>query len=197
MTGRKGAFDVVDLVTGRIGKITALITAVGGLLLLILNQSEQIRGKLISLNLYTPLECVQVDRLMMPDTVKYSEWDSMKIKLKGRNNCGAPLGLYVTFVRRAASEPRFVLRAPHEDLPECKGLALSQEPKCWDQKKPVSIGKGDWEWDVLPPPLAQLSDPRRIEKFAITWSVYDYDAPTKPAIRIDTATIGIHNDAGS
>jgi hypothetical protein len=186
----------VEVLTGRIGKITGLVTTIGGLALLILTQSEQILNKLTALRLYTPLPCVQVEPLMVPATVKYSEWDRMKLKLKGRNNCSAPLGLFVTFVPRSVSEARFVVRVPHEDLPECKGRA-PLEPKCWDPKKPVSSGKGDWEWEVLPPPLAQLSDPRRIEKISITWYVYDYDAPTKPAIRVDSATIEVHNDAGN
>ncbi len=192
----KGAFDFVDLITGRIGKITALLTAIGGLVLLILTQSEQVLNKLTAMSLYTPLACVQVEPLMIPATVKYSEWESMKLKLKGRNNCSTPFGLFVTFVPRSASETGFVVRVPHEDLPECKGRA-PQEPRCWDPKKPVSSGKGDWEWEVLPPRLARMSDPRRIEKISITWYVYDYDAPTKPAIRVGSATIEVHNDGGS
>ena len=192
----KSAFDFVDLITGRIGKITALLTAIGGLALLILTQSEQILTKVTALGLYTPPPCVEVEPLMMPATVKYSEWDSMRLKLKGRNNCSTVLGLFVTFLPRSASEARFVVRVPHEDLPECKGRA-PQEPKCWDPKKPVSIAKGDWEWDVLPPPLRQLSDPHRIEKISMTWAVHDFDAPTKPPIRVDTATIEVHNDAGN
>jgi len=192
----KSAFDLVDLITGRIGKITALLTAIGGFVLLILTQSEQVLNKLTALGLYTPLSCVQVEPLMIPATVKYSEWESMKLKLKGRNNCSTPFGLFVTFVPRSASETGFVVRVPHEDLPECKGRT-PQEPICWDPKKPVSSGKGDWEWEVLPPRLARMSDPRRIEKISITWYVYDYDAPTKPAIRVGSATIEVHNDGGS
>jgi hypothetical protein len=192
----KGAFDFVDLITGRIGKITALLTAIGGLALLVLTQSEQILNKAIALGLYKLPPCVEVEPLMIPATVKYSEWDSMRLKLKGRNNCSTPLGLFVTFVPRSSSEARFVLRVPHEDLPECKGRA-PQEPRCWDPKKPVSSGKGNWEWEVLPPPLAQLSDPRRIEKISITWYVYDYDAPTKSAILVGNSTIEVHNDGAN
>jgi hypothetical protein len=81
-------------------------------------------------------------------------------------------------------------------LPECKGRA-PQEPRCWDPKKPVSSGKGNWEWEVLPPPLAQLSDPRRIEKISITWYVYDYDAPTKSAILVGNSTIEVHNEGAN
>jgi hypothetical protein len=193
----KGAFGFVDVITGRIGKIAGLVAAIGALAVGILTQGEQIYDKLVKNRLYTPLPCVQVAALMIPATVKYSEWDNMNFKLKGRNNCSTPLGLYVTFVRRIGDEPRFVLKIPHEDLPECKGLTSLQEPKCWDPKKPVSIGKGDWEWDVLPPPLAQLSDPRPIEKITINWTVYDYDSPTKPAFGTGNATIEVHNDAGN
>ena len=106
----KSAFDFVDLITGRIGKITALLTAIGGLALLVLTQSEQILNKAIALGLYKLPPCVEVEPLMIPATVKYSEWDSMRLKLKGRNNCSTPLGLFVTFVPRSSSEARFVLR---------------------------------------------------------------------------------------
>jgi hypothetical protein len=192
----KGASDFVDLITGKIGKITALLTAIGGLVLLILTNSEQILNKLTALGLYTPPPCVQVEPLKIPERVKYSEWDSMKIKLKGRNNCSTPFGLYVTFVPNRASEARFVLRIPHEDLPECKGGA-PQDPKCWDPRKPVSKGKGDWECEIPPPPLARLSDPRSIENISITYYVYDYDAPTKPAIRVGSVEIKVENDGGN
>jgi len=192
----KGAFDFVDLITGKIGKITALLTAIGGLILLILTNSEQILNKLTALGLYTHPPCVQVEPLKIPERVKYSEWDNMKIKLKGRNNCSTPFGLYVTFVPRSASEARFVLRIPHEDLPECKGGA-PQDPKCWDPRKPVSKGKGGWECEIPPPPLARLSDPRSIENISITYYVYDYDAPTKPAIRVGSVEIKVENDGGN
>ena len=85
------------------------------------------------------------------------------------------------------------MRVPHEDLAECKDRA-PREPRCWDPKKPVSTGKGPWEWEVLPPPLAQLSDPRSIEKISITWYVYDYDAPTKDALEVGNAAIEVHKN---
>lgn len=193
----KSASDFVDLISGRIGKITALVVAIGSLAVGALTQWEKVIDKLVEAGVYTRPSCVLVYPLVFPATVKYSEWDSMKMKLKGRNNCSTSPGLYVTFVRRSTSEPRFVLRVPHEDLPECKGLAPLQVPKCWDPKKPIRNGKGDWEWDVLAPPLTRLSDPRRTEKVSLTWAVYDFDAPTKPAIRVDSAEIEVQNDAES
>jgi hypothetical protein len=192
----KGVSDFINLITGKIGKITALLTAIGGLVLLILTNSEQILNKLTALGLYTHPPCVQVEPLIIPATVKYSEWDNMKMKLKGRNNCSTPFGLYVTFIPRSASEARFVLRIPHEDLPECK-VGAPQDPKCWDPQKPVSKGKGDWECEIPPPPLARLSGPRSIEIISITYYVYDYDAPTKPAIRVGSVEIKVENDGGN
>ena len=192
----KGGFEFIELLTGKIGKLTAFLTAIGGLAVLILTQSEQILSKATSLGLYTPRPCVEVEPLVIPATVKYSEWDSMKLKLKGRNNCSTPLGLFVIFVPGSASETGFVVRVPHEDLPECKTLA-PKDPTCWNPKKPVSSGKGAWEWEVPPPRLARMRDPRQIEKISITWYVYDYDSPTKSAILVDSATIEVHNDRGN
>jgi hypothetical protein len=136
---------------------------------------------------------VQIDRLIIPDTVKYSEWDTMEIKLKGRNTCPTSLGLYVTFVHRQ-NQQRFVLGVPYADRSECNKGARLEEPECWDWKIPLD--KGDWEWGVQPPPLTALSDPRRIEKISIKWAVYNYNAPAKSPLRADTATVEIHNDAG-
>lgn len=194
----KSGSDWIELVTGRIGKITALVGAIGGLLLLILTQIDKIQNEAVRVGLYSPRPCVEVnaDHVVFPKTVKYSEWDNMRIRLKGRNNCNRPLGLYVTFVRRTASEPRFILRVPHEELPECRGKAPLQEPKCWDPKKPVAIAKGDWEWATLPPPLSQLSDPRSIETISVTWEVRDYDEPTKPPIAVGSVPIEVTYDKG-
>jgi hypothetical protein len=192
----KGAFDFVDLLTGRIGKITAFLTALGGLVLLILTQSEQILTKATALGLYTPRQCVEVEPLVIPAAVKYSEWDSMKLKLKGRNNCSAPLGLFVIFVPASASETGFVIRVPHEDLPECRSGA-PKDPTCWNPKKPLRSGKGAWEWEVPPPRLARMRNPGQTEKISITWYVYDYDSPAKSAIQVNSATIEVQNDRGN
>ena len=193
----KSAFDLVELITGRIGKITALVAAIGGLALGILKYSGEVRDKLVQLHLYTPPPCLQVDDLILPATVKFSQWDNMRIKLKGRNNCSANLGLYVTFVRRTAVGSLIRLKVPHEDLPECKGTAPLLVPNCWDQKKPISLHKGDWEWEIRPPPLEPLGDPRDVEKISVTWAARDYDDPTKPVIGTDSAEIEVRSDAGN
>lgn len=202
----KGGFSFIELVTGRIGKATALVAAVGGLVLMILNKSEsvlgaseRVLGKLAALGLYTRPPCVQVDEFTIPATVNYKEWENMTIKLNGHNNCSITLDGYVSFDRRAETGPGlFRFRLPHEELPECRRQALQvplQEPTCWDAMIPVSIGKGKWHWDLRAPPIETLSDPRRIEKIAITWRLHDYDLPANKPIWLRDSVTEMHNDA--
>jgi hypothetical protein len=193
----KSSFDFFDLMTKRISKIKALVVVIGALVVAILMDAKQIIGVLSELKLYTPSPCVEVEDLKLPKKIKYSEWENMKITLKGRNNCSTPLGLYVMFLPHATSERRIVLRGPHENYTECRCLATSQDPKCWDPKKPIKRGKGNWEWNVPPPHLEKLSDTRPIEKISINWYVYDYDAPNKPAILTGTDTIEVHDDSAN
>jgi len=189
----KSSFDaVLDLLTGRIGKITALLGAVAALLVMVFDTGKKTIDKITASMTQAP--CLVVTQSSIPAKVKYSEWDGTKFKLKGHNSCSSEPGLYVTFLRRSASETRFIVGIPHDDLPQCKGLTPIHEQACWGRKKPVIIGKGDWDWDVLLPPLTRLTNPRGTEKVLITWEVRDMDNPTKPPIFVDSATIEIQND---
>ena len=194
----KGAFDFVDLITGRIGKITALLAAIGGLVYVILTQSEQIFNKLTALGLYTPRPCVEVERLIVPEKIQYSEWKKkrMKITIEGKNNCEAQLGIYLTYMRDKDSESLFNLNVPYDDWEECKGSnkALLQERICWETKKPLRRGKGAWVWDVILPELEQVGA-RPIEPVRIKFEVNDYDDSTK-IYWSGTLPIEVHNDAG-
>jgi hypothetical protein len=199
--------DFIDLITGRIGKITALVAAVGVLVLMILNKSdlilsksEQVLGKLAALGLYTRAPCVQVDAFIIPATVKYKEWENMTIKINGHNNCSITLDGYVTFDRRTETGPWLIrFRLPHEELPECRRQALQvplQEPTSWDAMIPIWIGKGNWHWDLRAPPIEPMSDPRRVEKIAITWRLHNYDTPTNNPIWVRDSVTEVQNDAG-
>jgi hypothetical protein len=185
--------DWLDVVTGRIGKVSALVAAVGGLVVLVLNQSAQIHEKLVAMKILSAPPCVEISRVVIPPTVRYSEWDNMRIKVEGRNNCDEPLGLYVTFLPRTAENPSFRLRVPHEDDPDCSGTPAVLEPKCWDPKKPVAIRKGEWQWEMLPPPLESLSDSWSTDTISVSWEVRDYDDPQRP-IATDSAQIAVTND---
>jgi hypothetical protein len=191
---KKRAFDFFDKITKRIGKIKALVVIVGALVVAVLTYARQITTILKDMGIYTPPPCVEVVEVVIPPTIKYSEWEHMKITLKGRNNCSNQIGLYVSFLPQASSERRIVLRGPHEDYAECRLIASSREPKCWDPKKPIITGKGKWEWNVPPPHLEKLADPLPIEKISFNWYVYDFDAPDKPAIQTGTAIIEVQND---
>jgi hypothetical protein len=193
----KGAFDIVDLITGRIGKITALVTAIGGLAFVILTQSEQIASKLTALGLYTPRPCVEIRRMIVPKEIQYSDWkkNKMKITIEGRNNCEAQLGIYLTYMRDKNSESLFDLKVPYDDWEECKGSnkALLQERICWETKKPLRRGKGDWVWNVVLPDLEQIGA-RPVEPVRIKFEVNDYDDPTR-IYWSETVPIEVRNDA--
>ncbi len=193
----KSAFDFVDLITGRIGKITGLVVAIGGLAVAALTQWESVIDKLVELGWYTRTECLQVDPPIFPATVVYSAWDNvMKMELKGRATCSNPPGLYVTFIpTRVKTESPLRLRVLHEELTECKGvLASFQEPRCWDPKIPVASGKGPWNWVVHLPPLERVNDPPSVEQIWIEWAVYKSDAPNKPILS-DKAQVEVRSPA--
>ena len=44
------------------------------------------------------------------------------------------------------------------------------------------------------PPLDRLADPQPSERVLISWSVRNYDDPSKPAILADTAVIVIEDE---
>ena len=189
---KAGATDWIEVVTGRVGKITALLTALGGLLVVVLNQSDQFLKKLRTMELFPSYSCVEIDKVVIPQTVEYSEWENMRIGIGGRNNCKESLGLYVTFQERVSNEPRFRLRAPYEGQGGC-GSESVQLPGCWDYKKPVAVGK--WGWEVLPPPMTQLNNPVPTAKITVRWDVRNVDQPDKHPLASDSAQIEVTNKA--
>ena len=192
----KSTFDFVDLLTGRIGKITGFVAAIGGLVALIASYWKPVLGLLVTLNLYTlpaPLPCVQVKPINIPATVKYSEWGNMKISLKVHNNCSTPYTLFARFVCPNETPPQALrkIRAPYDALDECKGRN-TPVPTCWEQKKIDK--KGEEPWDVPLPTLERLN-PRPVEKIKIAFSVLDFEAPTKsPILEWTKAEIEVHTD---
>ena len=194
----KSGFDVfMERITGRVGKITALVAALGGLVIAGLTQSDQIRAKLVSTGWYTPRPCVSIDTTAFPATVKLSEWDNTTVTLHGSKNCTTDLGLYVAFLRDIRNDQLFVVRPPRGNYKECNALRSDLFPNCWDFKKPLVNGKGEWSWNVPLPPLERLSDPHRVEKILVSWSVRDYDDPNKSPILADTAAITVQSEDGA
>lgn len=185
---------ILDVLTGNIGKITALVGAVAGLVA----AWQALFGQLFEEQAPEPAAprvCVEVDAQDFPQAVKYSDWKTTPIRVKGRNNCDKPLGVYATFVRRQSSEPSFVLGVPYDSLPGCDRGTPLLEPKCWDRKKPVPIDRrGEWEWETRPPPLWLLGDPGSIEEIAVTWEVRDLDQPTDDPLATSSVTIKLIDD---
>jgi hypothetical protein len=186
---------LVDVLTARVTKITGLIVAIGGLTAALVQQFPNIISLLIALGILAPLPCVQVVSTKFPDSVNLSEWDNAKVEVRGRNNCNTELGLYLVFIRDSKNERLFTITARHSEFPECRTLASDAEPKCWDPKKPVRIGKGEWSYGVPLPHIERVGNPQRLEKILMGWYLHDYDAPAKAAIAVDTVTIVVHNDA--
>jgi hypothetical protein len=174
-----GVFTFIDFITGRVGKITALILAIIGLIIAVKRLCNIVSPKSPD---------VQVKDVILPKKVKCSEWDNMIIKLKGCN-CDGTSGLYVIFSSTLA-EVR--LKPPIAiDGKDCVGRP--QLPWCWCGKKPVCEGEEDWEWDLFPPQLEWVGNPRDIKRFLIHWEVLDYDNPTK-VIRADNEMMELIND---
>lgn len=200
--------DLLDLVTGKVGKITALIAA---LTLVVTNldtlvSKVQVVAKKLSPEeplrsepsaTQPPQSCVEIYKVSFPETIDYSQWDDHHISVTGRNNCNRDLGLYVTFTHRVGSDPpRVVLRSPYADsFPECTGAAAQSQPKCWDQMKPIPIIEGRGQWDAPLPPVFRLGE-FQTERLRFRLEVHDLDAPSAEAAWKKTVEIEIRDDAG-
>jgi len=193
----KGNRDWLDMLTGRIGKIAALVTAVGGLILLIISQVKEITKEgawLASLfPRSSPAACLEVKSIDLPETLAYDKWDGKNVVIRGTNTCERTIGLYVAYPPRGATgEVRYVLRVPREEQPKCKGGAAVREPDCWDPQKPIA--RGDWTWQTYLPPLARLVDASagEPEKLFVTMEVRNSDEPDS-TLRTETRTIKVVN----
>jgi hypothetical protein len=188
-------FDLfIERITGRVAKITGLVTAIGGLLVVGIHKSDDLLGQLAAHGLYAARPCVTIDTSAFPATVKLSDWNNTTVRLHGTKNCATDVGLYVTFLRDFHDDQLFVMRPPRGNFSECNAFRSDLYPNCWDWRKPLVKGKGEWTWNVPLPPLERLRDPRAVETIQVSWSVRDYDNPNKSPILADTAAILVSND---
>jgi len=194
----KSRRDWLDVLTGRIGKIAAFVTAIGGLILLVISQVKEItkEGAWLAgiVRKPTAVACLAVRSIELPRTLAYDKWDDRNVTIKGTNTCEKSIGLYVAFPPRSATgEARYLLRVPREDQPKCKGSAAVREPECWDPKKPID--KGDWVWQTYLPPLTRLAEDRSgaPEPLLVSMEVRNSDAPDERPLSTETRTIQIVN----
>ncbi len=174
---KKSSWDFLDVVTGRIGKITALVTTV----VLLLGAGEKLFNVLgIFKSEEVVKDCFKLE-MSYPKTVPVSEWDSMDLVLKGRNDCQELLDVHVAF--KAASD-RVRIESAFSDC-----LELTN-PDCWEEK---FLDLGDLDWKVTPPRLTPLNiplgDPVKID---INWVVYN--AETKKRLGADKAQFQLVDD---
>jgi hypothetical protein len=198
--------DALDFLTGKVGKIAALILA----LTLVVTNLETLVSKVqvfakkhFSEEVVPvppaplPQSCVEIYKVDYPEEIAYSEWDDHFIRVTGRNNCKKDLGLYLTFTHRVGTEPpRVVLRSPFADThPDCTGASALSLPKCWDQNNNIKVVEGRGQWDAPLPPASRLGS-FETERLMFRLEVYDLDAPNSEAVWKNTVAITIRDDAG-
>lgn len=188
---KKSSWGFLDVITGRIGKIAALITAV----VILLGAVEKFFN--VWSNLFgigseeaprvevhpepkTLMDCFKLE-MSYPKTVPISKWDSMDLVLTGRNDCQQPLDVHVAF-KTASNRIRI-----ESAFSEC--LELSN-PACWEEK---ILEPGDLRWKVTPPRLTPLKIPLGGPvKININWVIYN--AVTKNRLGADTAQLQLVDD---
>ena len=167
---QKNTWDLLDVVTSRVGKITALIGAITGLVVganQLIPKSDPVPKPPV-----VPVEkvekeapkspalsdCFKPNMIVGPETVAISKWNSM-MKLTGRNDCQTTLHVYVTL---KILDDRAQIMADAKCIPN--------DPSCeWPVE---SIDSGDIHQKVFLPRLQLLSKPLgEPVKFPIKWIV--------------------------
>lgn len=188
---KKSSWGSLDVITGRIGKIAALITAVVillGALEKFFNVWSNLRGtgkkeaahEQVHPEPKTLMDCFKLE-MSYPKAVPINKWDSMDLVLTGRNDCQQRLDVHVAF-KTASNRIRI-----QSGVSECLELP---NPNCWEEK---IIEPGDLHWKVTPPRLTvlkiPLGDPVMIN---INWVIYN--AVTKNRLDADTAQLQLVDD---
>ncbi len=174
----------IELLTGRVGRITALIVAVAALLSAFMTLTQAGREVLALLrpapSAARNAACFEPS-LTYPKRVALAKWDDMDLQLTGRNNCKDGLPVYVVFKGRKVS-----LRI---DPPFSAADCRFDDASCWEQRR---LDKGDVHWRLTPPILRSLQEPLSgPTRMDINWIVYSQD--TRAIMAAQTARILIVN----
>jgi hypothetical protein len=182
--GAKKTF--VEVVTGKIGKVTALLTGIGAFLAV----ATQLPGGFQKMTeIVRPSgtvavqDCLDVTMDVKPTAVSVGKWNTVKFDLVGRNTCNETLAVYVAFKSLNGS----IRIEPLSDQPACSGL----NPDCWESRT-LERGK-DVKWTLTAPRLTQLSpltDPVPID---VNWIVYNME--TKKHLRASKTEITVRGEA--
>jgi hypothetical protein len=184
-----GPPGIVELITGKIGKVTALCLAIvalggaiGGVWTMGRRALQYIGLAPHGTSVTDSKNCFQ-PQLMYPGDVTLSKWDSMDLRLTGRNECKQTLAVHVAFKGR---KDRVSIEPPFAD----SSCTQADNPSCWEQK---TLERGDVNWEVSPPVLTPLKKPlgERI-RVDVNWIIYN--AETRVQVHADTARIWLNDD---
>jgi hypothetical protein len=189
---KKSSIPILDAITGRIGKIVALIAAVVALLTVaqqMLGGTQKLAEIWAVFRSVPEEECFTAEMNVEPTSVPLKKWNSVKFHLTGSNECRATLAVHVAF---KAQSGNLVVSPPFKgpDQPVCTGY---ENPDCWEVK---SLDKGKpVDWVLTPPRLESLSPLSDPVKIAINWMVFNTE--TQKQVRAGKAEITVQADDGS
>jgi hypothetical protein len=178
---KKPGSNVFDLITGKIGKITAVAAAVAALGVAVNQMTgtwQGIIGKFKAppaASALPPKRCVHAE-LVHPKAVHLSQWSAMELNLEVENHCEEEVVAYVVF--KIGGGGRIRIEPPFEGNPSCG--TDKDKPGCWDERM---LEKGSFRWELTPPLLTSLQD--RLGQsvpVAINWVVYNRKDGTQVSI---------------
>jgi hypothetical protein len=182
----KSSFTILDKLTGKLGKVTGSILALAALgtaLTTLTDVGERIRklfnpAPVVTVTTPPDLKSCLEAKLIHPEVVSLSQWDSMEMRLRGQNDCKAKLTVYLEFKgNRILLEPPF---GEPEDRREDR----------WEDGK---LGIGAVDWQVSPPHLVRLRDSLGDRVMVnLNWVVVEADTKTK--IEADTVRFWLEDD---
>ena len=175
--------EFLDALTGRIVKIGALLGACAAVITTAVTFRTEL-GKLIHPSAPASLTDCFKPLMIYPPTIAVGGWESMDLRMTGRNDCQETLAVYVAFKVRQADTVQ--IEAPFKGDPDCQAGG----PGCWERFSPAP---GDLTRRIIPPRLTLLKRPLgRPVPIYINWIIYA--AETGKQIRADTGTIVLVDD---
>ena len=129
---QKNSSDLLDMLTGRIGRITALVLALAGLLVAA-EKFFEIGSNFLAMfkTEESVKDCFQVE-MNYTKTVSVRGWKSMPLSLTGRNDCRERLSVHVAFKAKQLDKVR--IGSPISDCLD------PVDPHCWEE---TTIEKGE------------------------------------------------------
>jgi hypothetical protein len=189
MPGKAAKKTFVDVVTGKIGKLTGLLTGIAALLAVAtqllggFQSFQRVKETAGTSGTVAVTDCLDVTLDVKPTMVSVGKWNTVRFDLIGRNTCKEPLTVYVAFKSLNGS----IRIEPLVDQPACSGT----NPDCWESR---TLGGGkDVKWTLTAPRLTQLSPLTDPVQMSVNWIVYNTE--TKRILRGDKIEISVRGEA--